>query len=147
MARAVQAGKFVAISRSWGSQRTAARAAIQFSIECVMGPMAKPWRWGKITVAGSALVAAAMLTGCSSPAVIDSIPTALGGLPEGVPQRPATPPAYPAVHDTPPPRADATLSEAERIRLRQDLITTRQKTEQIVPAEATGSTAGAAPKP
>ena len=51
----------------------------------------------------------------------------MGGLPEGVPARPATPPAYPAVHDMPPPRQDSALSEAESKRLREDLKNTRDR--------------------
>ena len=73
----------------------------------------------------AALLLAATLAGCSS--VVDNIPTSVGGLPEGVPQRPATPPAYPAVHDMPPPREDGALSEAESKRLREDLKNTRNR--------------------
>jgi hypothetical protein len=85
----------------------------------------------------AALLLAATLAGCSS--VVDTIPTSLGGLPEGVPQRPAAPTAYPAVHDMPPARQDAALSEAESKRLREDLKNVRNR---VAPAEATGSTAG-----
>ncbi len=60
----------------------------------------------------AALLLAATLCGCSS--VVDNIPTSVGGLPEGVPQRPATPPAYPAVHDMPPPRQDSALSDGRK---------------------------------
>jgi hypothetical protein len=67
-----------------------------------------------------------MLAGCSS--VIDQIPTAAGGLPEGVPQRPADPAAYPAVHDMPPQRGTTPLSEAEKKLLKDDLLATRDRT-------------------
>src|SRR5262245_37248526 len=83
-----------------------------------------------------ALVLGAALGGCTS--TIDHIPTALGGLPEGVPERPKTPATYPNVHEVPAPRSDAALSEAERKRLEADLAKTR---DQYVPA------GGAAAKP
>ena len=73
----------------------------------------------------AALLLAATLAGCSS--VVDNIPSSMGGLPEGVPARPATPPAYPAVHDMPPPRRDGALSDAESKRLREDLKNTRNR--------------------
>ena len=87
-------------------------------------------------VAGVLLLAAA-LAGCSS--VVDNIPSSVGGLPEGTPQRPATPTAFPSVHDMPPARQDTALSEAESKRLREDLKNTRNK---VVSPEATGGTAG-----
>ena len=90
----------------------------------------------------AALLLAATLAGCSS--VIDNVPTSMGGLPEGVPQRPATPAAYPAVHDLPPPRQDSARSDAESKRLREDLKNTRNRVTAPIPApEATGTTAKA----
>ena len=88
----------------------------------------------------AACLLAAMLAGCSS--VIDSVPTSMGGLPEGVPARPAAPPAYPAVHDLPPPRADSALSDVESKRLREDLKKTRNRIAPT-PADATGTTGAA----
>jgi hypothetical protein len=80
--------------------------------------------------------------------VIDSIPTSMGGLPEGLPPRSATPAPFPAVHDMPPPRADARMSEAEKKRLRDELLLNRNKIEQAATAGyPTGGTAGAASKP
>jgi len=67
----------------------------------------------------------ALLQACST-AQIDSIPHAVGGLPEGAPQRPAVTPAYPAVHDMPPPRA-ALLDAEQQKRLHDDLIATRNR--------------------
>jgi hypothetical protein len=92
---------------------------------------------------GAALLLAATLAGCSS--VADNIPHSMGGLPEGVPARPATAPVYPAIHDLPPPRTDTALSEGESKRLREDLKNTRNR---IAPAssDATG-TAGSARNP
>jgi hypothetical protein len=74
------------------------------------------------------VAAATTLAGCStSYMVIDAMPAAVGGLPEKVPERPETPPAYPAVHDMPTTRVDTPLSEAERKRLREELAATREK--------------------
>jgi len=89
----------------------------------------------------AALLLAAATAGCSS--VVDTIPTALGGLPEGTPERPAAPPAFPAVHDMPPARGDTPLNEAEKKRLRDELIASRERAaRQGASAEpaATGST-------
>ncbi len=95
----------------------------------------------RIGPVAAALLLAATLAGCSS--VVDTIPTSLGGLPDGVPARPAAPPAYPAVHDMPPSRQDGALSDAESKRLREDLKSVRNRVTAPVPApDATGSTAG-----
>jgi hypothetical protein len=85
-----------------------------------------------------ALVFAAMLGGCSS--VVDNMPAGLGGMPDGVPQRPASPAAYPAVHDLPRARQENALNEVESKRLRDELKDVRNR---IAPAEAsrTGSSA------
>lgn len=86
------------------------------------------------------LAGVAILSGCSS--VIDSIPTAAGGLPEGAPARPAEPPPYPAVHDMPAARAVSSLSEAEKKLLKDDLIATRERAIQqgaTATTEATGT--------
>jgi hypothetical protein len=96
--------------------------------------------------AAAALLLAGMLAGCSS--VVDNVPQALGGLPPGTPQRAATPPAYPSVHDMPAAREDAVLSEAEAQRLRQELKNTRTRiSAPTPPPEATGSNAGSARNP
>jgi len=94
--------------------------------------------------AAALLTSAVMLGGCSS--TIDHIPTAIGGLPEGVPARPAEPPPYPAVHDMPPPRSSTPLTEAEKKLLKDDLIANRNRAIQqgteatsTVSTEATGS--------
>ena len=75
----------------------------------------------------AALLSAAMLGGCSTYALIDSMPASVGGLPEAVPERPATPVAYPAVHDRPPAREDAPLTEQEKKRLQEELIAARAR--------------------
>ena len=79
-------------------------------------------------MAAAVLLAGAMiLAGCSASIIADHMPTALGGLPEGVPQRPANPPAYPAVHDMPPARDSAVLSDAEQTKLEADLAKARER--------------------
>jgi hypothetical protein len=49
----------------------------------------------------------------------------VGGLPEGTPERPATAPAYPLVHDMPPPRPNAVLSEEEKKKVEAELAAMR----------------------
>jgi hypothetical protein len=86
-----------------------------------------------VRMAAAGLLLAAALGGGSS--VVDNSPTSMGGLPEGVPPRPATQPAYPAVHDLPRSRQDAALSEAESNRLREELKGARNKIA-VPPADA-----------
>lgn len=76
------------------------------------------------------LIAAAVgLAGCSAGSMVgDHMPTALGGLPEGAPQRSTKPSAYPAVHDMPPPRGSTVLTDAEQKKLEDDLIAARTRT-------------------
>jgi hypothetical protein len=83
------------------------------------------------------------LGGCSS--LLENVPSAIGGLPEGVPARAAGPDAYPAVHDMPPSRQDGALTEAERKRLRDELIATRKRV--MAPDTGSGRAAGGAPNP
>jgi hypothetical protein len=69
-----------------------------------------------------------LLSACSSSNRIgESLPPSLGGFPAGMPERPAVQPDYPAVHDLPPPRADTTLSDAEKKSLKDDLIASRER--------------------
>ena len=60
--------------------------------------------------------------------IADHLPTAAGGLPEGVPERPTKPTAFPAVHDLPPPRGSTVLTDAEQKKLEDDLIAARTRT-------------------
>jgi hypothetical protein len=91
------------------------------------------------------LAGAATVSGCSSYTLIDAMPAAVGGLPEGTPERPATPQQYPAVHDMPPPRNDIPLNEAEKKKLKDDLTASRERAARQAaggaePASATGNT-------
>jgi hypothetical protein len=72
------------------------------------------------------LAAAIGLTGCAS-TIGDSMPAAIGGLPENAPQRPETPPAYPSVHDRPPQRDSTVLSGREQKKLEDELAAARAK--------------------
>jgi hypothetical protein len=75
------------------------------------------------------VVGAVALAGCSAGTMIaDHLPTAAGGLPEGAPERPTKPSAFPAVHDLPPPRGSTVLTDAEQKKLEDDLIAARTRT-------------------
>jgi hypothetical protein len=83
----------------------------------------------RVAAAALLFAAALILAGCSVGTIGDHIPAAAGGLPESTPQRPPTPPPYPAVHDMPPPRDSAALTDAERKKLEDDLVAARKRTE------------------
>jgi hypothetical protein len=70
-----------------------------------------------------AFAGAGPLASCST--MGGEIPTAMGGLPDGAPERPQTPPAYPAVHDMPPPRNSAVLTEEEKKKVEAELAVMR----------------------
>jgi hypothetical protein len=70
---------------------------------------------------------AAGLGGCSS--TLGDLPSQMGGLPAGTPERPATPAVYPAVHDMPPPRSDTVLSADEQKQAQSELATLRARQE------------------
>jgi hypothetical protein len=78
----------------------------------------RPFAAAALVCAGSVLVNA-----CST--VLSEVPTQMGGLPGGAPPRPETPPAYPAVHDMPPPRSAAVLTEEERKKVEAELAAMR----------------------
>jgi len=71
------------------------------------------------------------------------MPTQMGGLPAGAPERPAAPAAYPAVHDMPPPRPNTVLSDDERKKTEADLAALRARQEKQA---GTISTTGSIPK-
>ena len=73
------------------------------------------------------VLSAMMLAGCGS-TIADHLPTAAGGLPDGVPERPTKQTNFPAVHDLPPPRASTVLTDAEQKKLEDDLIAARTRT-------------------
>jgi hypothetical protein len=88
-----------------------------------------------------ALGLAAALAGCSASSIIDKLPAEMG-LPAGSPARPETPYQYPAVHDMPPERASATMTEEEQVRLEKELGNLRDRQEgRPPPAKKTFPTA------
>jgi hypothetical protein len=93
-------------------------------------------------LAAALIACAGILTGCSAGSTVaDHLPTALGGLPEGSPQRPTTSSAYPAVHDLPPARPTTVLTDAEQTKLESDLVAARNR------ATEAAKSAAAADKP
>jgi hypothetical protein len=82
-----------------------------------------------LVCAGSIVLAA-----CST--VLSEMPTQVGGLPAGTPQRPAVAPDYPAVHEMPPPRTAAVLTEEEKKKVEAELAAMRA--EQARRAKAKG---------
>ena len=79
-----------------------------------------------------ALALAASLGACTS--TLGDPPPQLGGLPAGTPERPAQPPAYPAVHDMPPPRPMVVMTEEERKKAETDLAAARERQEKAAAA-------------
>ncbi len=73
--------------------------------------------------------AALALAGCSSAPMAERLPTELGGLPSEVPAAPRASYRYPAVHDTPPPRATAPLTDEQQLELEKQLQNARQRQE------------------
>jgi hypothetical protein len=100
-----------------------------------------------IVAALAGTVAALTLGGCSGSMIADHLPSAVGGLPEGVPDRPPEQ-AYPAVHNMPPQRTTTTLSEAQRKQLQDDLVAVRDRTATDAPSTTgtTGNSSAAAAK-
>src|SRR5271169_5278469 len=73
---------------------------------------------------GFALVSAGAgsLASCSSMA---QLPVSAGGMSQDAPRRPQIAPAFPAVHDMPPPRNSTVLTEEERKRVEVELAVMR----------------------
>ena len=90
-----------------------------------------------IRIAALLVVGAGMLAGCSSVSnvVADSWPRMLGGLPEGVPPRLETPPAYMPVHDVPPPRETKRMTAQEKAKVEAEMAASR--TQNATQAEET----------
>jgi Spy/CpxP family protein refolding chaperone len=70
---------------------------------------------------------AVMLDGCSPAALMEKVPTDMGGLPADAPAPSATSYQYPAVHDMPPPRSDKPLTDEQQDKLEKDLQAARDK--------------------
>jgi hypothetical protein len=67
------------------------------------------------------------LGGCAGSNIADHVPTAIGGLPEDAPKRPAEPAVYPAVHDRPPERGNAIMTAKEQKELEDELLAARDR--------------------
>ena len=85
-------------------------------------------------VAGSVLVLAGalLLSSCANMTDVGNnlgseMPTMVGGLPQAAPERPQTPPAFPAVHDMPPPRNTKVMTEEEKKRAEAELAVMREQ--------------------
>ena len=74
---------------------------------------------------GLALVGAGSIFLVSCSTVLSEMPTQAGGLPAGTPERPAVAPEYPAVHEMPPPRTAAVLTEEEKKKVEAELAAMR----------------------
>ncbi len=95
------------------------------------------WPVIRCAFAVALFAAAGFLGGCSAGSTVaDHVPTALGGLPEGTPQRSNTTSAYPPVHDMPPPRATTVLTDAEQTKLESDLAAARNRAAEAAKAAA-----------
>ena len=73
----------------------------------------------------AAVICALLLASCSS--TFSSLPSQVGGEPAGTPERPVTPAAYPAVHDMPPARTSAVLTDAQRKQAEDELAAIRDR--------------------
>jgi len=98
------------------------------------------------TLRSAGLGLAIALAGCAPGPIIDKLPSGMG-LPAGTPERPATPYQYPAVHDMPPDRSSAPMTEEEQAKLEKDLANIRDRQEgRSAPAKKPASAAKKLPK-
>jgi hypothetical protein len=67
------------------------------------------------------------VAGCSGGVIGDTLPTIAGGLPSGVPERPKSPGVYPDLNNRQPDRKVDPLTDAEQLKLEQDLAATRDR--------------------
>jgi hypothetical protein len=107
-------------------------------------------QWTLACFALGVLCLAVMLDGCSPAALMEKVPTDMGGLPPDAPAPAPTAYQYPAVHDIPPPRADKPLTDEQQEKLEKDLQAARAKLESREKADQTPAdkkTAPAAQKP
>jgi hypothetical protein len=74
---------------------------------------------------------ATALSACSAGPLSDRLPESLGGMPAGVPTRPATPYQYPAVHDMPPARSTEPMNDDEQWKLEKELRAARDRQEAV----------------
>ena len=87
-------------------------------------------RWRLIVPILVPVIAAVGLAGCGSISekFRDTAAALPGvGLPADVPERPAQPVAFPAVHDIPPPRNSVTLTNTEQDQMERELVKARDE--------------------
>ncbi len=88
------------------------------------------------------------LGGCSSASqVFEKMPQSMGGLSADAPKAPATPYAYPAVHDMPAAREVKPLTDDEQLKLEKELLNTRDAQEKAVADDAQANQPPPAPQP
>jgi hypothetical protein len=107
--------------------------------------MVRPLLSPVLAIAGLALTLSLGLGGCASGGMLDQLPPALGGEPASLPPRPKTGYQYPAVHDMPPARANAPLSDGEQITLEKELQAARDRQEALAASDAPGAPVAPAP--
>ena len=91
-------------------------------------------RIGSRVLPGLAVAAAVCLSGCASMSekfaeTASQLPHV--GLSPNAPARPAEQMAYPAVHDVPPPRTAAVLTDVEQHKLETDLVSARDQQQTV----------------
>jgi len=113
--------------------------ATEFVAAPAKGAPRRPW-----LALGLVFALGVGLGGCSS--TLSELPTQMGGLPAGTPERPAASGAYPAVHDMPPPRPNTVLSADEAKKAADDLAALRARQEKAASTLNTAGTTGSIPK-
>jgi hypothetical protein len=93
--------------------------------------MARRFQSPVTALSALALLLSIGLGGCASGGMLDQLPAAMGGEPASLPARPKADYKFPAVHDMPPTRTAAPLSDTEQVRLEKELQTARDKQEAL----------------
>lgn len=109
--------------------------------------MARAFQSPVLAIFGLSLVLSLGLGGCASGGMLEQLPAGLGGEPSALPAKPKANYQYPAVHDMPPDRATAPLTDSEQVRIEKELQAARDKQESQYgsAAETAASPAPAAP--
>jgi hypothetical protein len=108
--------------------------------------MARPFHSPVMAISALTLALSMGLGGCASGGMLDKLPPALGGEPAGLPARPQTDYKFPAVHDMPPARSAAPLSDSEQVRLEKELMQARDRQEALAADAPPPATAAPAVK-
>ena len=100
-----------------------------------------------LAISGLALALSLGVGGCASGGMLDQLPPALGGEPDSLPKRPQTDYQFPAVHDMPPARAAAPMSDSEQVRLEKELQAARDRQNALYSEDAEKAAAAAKTAP